>query len=211
MARRTKEEAEETRNQILDAAERVFQENGVSRASLAEIAAAAGVTRGAIYWHFQNKTDLFRAMFDRLLLPLQTLGLAGENEGEPDPLGHIRHLMIEILRRVELSTQSRRILGILRFKCEYTGELIELQEQMSLLSRDCDRRIAKVLNNAVSRGQLPGDLDCQRAAVCLHALMVGLEHNWLLTQSFPLAEQAESLIDAALDMLRSAPALRIGQ
>lgn len=54
MARRTKEEAEETRIQILDAAERVFYDKGVSRASLAEIASDAGVSRGAIYWHFEN-------------------------------------------------------------------------------------------------------------------------------------------------------------
>ena len=58
MVRRTKEEAQETRNSILDAAERVFFEKGVSRTSLADIAQAAGVTRGAIYWHFAHKSDL---------------------------------------------------------------------------------------------------------------------------------------------------------
>ena len=47
MARRTKEEAQATRVQILDAAERVFHAQGVSRASLAEVAKAAGVSRGA--------------------------------------------------------------------------------------------------------------------------------------------------------------------
>ena len=49
MVRKTKEEAQETRSAILDAAELVFKENGVSRTSLAEIATAAGVTRGAVY------------------------------------------------------------------------------------------------------------------------------------------------------------------
>ena len=48
MARRTKAEAEQTREQILDAAEAVFLDRGVARASLAEIAQAAGVTRGAV-------------------------------------------------------------------------------------------------------------------------------------------------------------------
>ena len=62
MVRRTKEEAQETRNRILDAAERVFVERGVGRSSLNEIATAAGVTRGAIYWHFQDKADVFNAM-----------------------------------------------------------------------------------------------------------------------------------------------------
>lgn len=42
MARRTKEEAEETRQRILDAAEHLFHERGVSRTSLADIASGAG-------------------------------------------------------------------------------------------------------------------------------------------------------------------------
>ena len=71
MARRTKEEAQETRGRILDAAESVFHEKGVAHSSLAEIAQVAGVTRGAIYWHFKDKADLFEAMMDRVTLPLE--------------------------------------------------------------------------------------------------------------------------------------------
>jgi TetR/AcrR family acrAB operon transcriptional repressor len=48
VARRTKDAALETRNALLDTAERVFSERGVSHTSLADIAKAAGVTRGAI-------------------------------------------------------------------------------------------------------------------------------------------------------------------
>ena len=71
MVRRTKDEALETRNRILDAAERVFGERGVSRTSLEDVATAAGVTRGAIYWHFNDKSDLFTAMVNRVTLPME--------------------------------------------------------------------------------------------------------------------------------------------
>lgn len=54
MVRRTKEEAQETRQQILEAAEKAFHARGVARTTLADIAKLAGVTRGAIYWHFQD-------------------------------------------------------------------------------------------------------------------------------------------------------------
>ena len=57
MVRRTKEDAVATRNSLLDAAERVFYDKGVSRASLGDIAQAAGATRGAIYWHFKDNAD----------------------------------------------------------------------------------------------------------------------------------------------------------
>ena len=210
MARRTKEEAQATRVQILDAAEQVFQAQGVSRASLAEVAKAAGVTRGAIYWHFENKIDLFQAMLERLHLPLEELARASEDEDEPDPLGCMRDLLIMALTRLASEPQTRRTHDILRYKCEYTGELLGLRERMQALSIECDQRIAKALGNAVSRGQLPADLDCQRAAICLHAYIEGLEANWLLVPNYDLTTQAPSLVEAVLDMLRSSPALRLG-
>ncbi|MGQ7959565.1 TetR family transcriptional regulator [Pseudomonas sp. SP16.1] len=209
MARRTKEEAEATRLQILDAAELVFHAQGVSRASLAEVAKAAGVSRGAIYWHFDNKLDLFQAMLERLRLPLEDLARASESEDEPDPLGRMRELLITALTRLAQEPQTRRIHDILRYKCEYTDELVDLRERLRALSVECDQRIARALGNAVSRGQLPAQLDCRRAAVCLHAYIEGVEANWLLVPDFDLAAQAPALVDAVLDMLRSSPALRL--
>ncbi|GLZ89363.1 TetR family transcriptional regulator [Metapseudomonas resinovorans] len=210
MARRTKEEAEETRVQILDATERVFHEKGVSRASLAEIAAAAGVSRGAIYWHFENKSDLFQAMLERIHMPLEQLARASESEDEPDPLGRMHQLLVRLLKRVELDPQSRRIHEILRFKVEYTEELGDLRQQIQDLSAECDERIAKALRNAVSRGQLPRDLDCRRAAVSVHAYMEGIQTNWLLApDGYSLADEAESLVNSLMDMLTFSPALRV--
>ncbi|MCO6055102.1 TetR family transcriptional regulator [Pseudomonas sp. MOB-449] len=209
MARRTKEEAEETRVQILDATERVFHEKGVSRASLAEIAAAAGVSRGAIYWHFENKTDLFQAMLERIHMPLEELARASESEDEPDPLGRMHQLLVRLLKRVELDPQSRRIHEILRHKVEYTKELGDLRQKMQDHSTECDLRIAKALRNAVSRGQLPADLDCDRAAISLHAYMEGIQTNWLLVpDGYSLADEAESLVNSLMDMLTFSPALR---
>ncbi len=62
MVRRTKEDAQETRNRILDTAVEVFNRQGVAETSLNDIAREAGVTRGAIYWHFANKVSMFDAM-----------------------------------------------------------------------------------------------------------------------------------------------------
>ncbi len=53
---KTQQEAQETRQHILDAALRLFSQQGVSSTSLGEIAKAAGVTRGAIYWDFKDKS-----------------------------------------------------------------------------------------------------------------------------------------------------------
>ena len=85
MARRTKSEAAITREQLLDAAERVFRERGVTRTSLAEVAAAAGVTRGAVYWHFRDKADLFDAMCERATLPLEQAAYTRRHDGPRRP------------------------------------------------------------------------------------------------------------------------------
>jgi AcrR family transcriptional regulator len=60
MVRRTRDEALATREALLDAAERVFCASGVTRATLGDVASAAGVTRGAVYWHFRDKGETVR-------------------------------------------------------------------------------------------------------------------------------------------------------
>jgi TetR/AcrR family acrAB operon transcriptional repressor len=91
MARRTKEEALATRHLILDTAEHVFLRRGVTRTSLQEIAQEAGLTRGAIYWHFQNKADVFDAMMQRVKLPMvANLNCHPQQEAQ-NPLQHLRH------------------------------------------------------------------------------------------------------------------------
>lgn len=83
MARHTKEVALETSSRILDVAECIFSAKGVSRTSLADIARASGVTRGAIYCHFENKEDVFTAMFDRVLMPLAEINTAMVAPSDP--------------------------------------------------------------------------------------------------------------------------------
>jgi AcrR family transcriptional regulator len=66
VARRTADEAEQTRQAIVGAAHDLFAADGFAATSTAAVVEAAGVTRGALYHHFADKTDLFRAVFERL-------------------------------------------------------------------------------------------------------------------------------------------------
>ena len=97
MARRTKEEAQQTRCNIMSTALDLFCQQGLARTSLTDIAKATDLTRGAIYWHFQNKVDLFQAMLERLHLPLEELAQASEREDEPNPLGQTRELLVRLI------------------------------------------------------------------------------------------------------------------
>ena len=209
MVRRTKEEAQETRSQILEAAEKAFYERGVARTTLADIAALAGVTRGAIYWHFSNKADLLQAMLDTLQEPLDEMARASENEEELDPLGCMRKLLIHLFHQVALDPKTRRINEILFHKCEFTDEMCDLRQQRRTVSLDCNVRIELALRNAMNRGQLPENLDTARAAISIHAFIDGILYHWLLApDSFQLHRDAERWVDTGLDMLRFSPALR---
>ena len=209
MVRRTKEEAQETRQQILEAAEKAFHARGVARTTLADIAKLAGVTRGAIYWHFQDKGELVQALLDSLREPIEALAQAGESEDEPDPLGCMRKLLIQLMQQMLHEPRTRRINEILHHKCEFTDDMCEIRQQRQATTRDCYESIALTLTNAVRRGQLPADMDPQRAAIAIFAYIDGIIGSWLLLpDSFDIAGDAERWVDTGLDMLRLSPSLR---
>lgn len=210
MARRTKEEARETRNRILDAAEQVFHDKGVSRTSLADIAAAAGVTRGAIYWHFANKGELFTAMFDRVLLPLDEL--AAERGQPVDPLRGLADKLKWCLRAVTTDPRRRRVFDILFLKCEFVDEMGPVKARHQTSMEEGIGKIGADLRLAVEIGQLPPDLDTQRAALFVHAFIGGcLRDALMMPPSIDYAAQADAFVEACMETLRTATALRNGK
>src|SRR5438270_1201693 len=128
MARRTREEALATRAQILDAAERVFHDKGVAHASLEDIAAAAQVTRGAIYWHFRDKAELFDAMMQRVVLPVEAISEGADCCEQADPLELLRRTAIDVLLRTARDAKTRRVFEIAYHKCEYVGDAAGVRE-----------------------------------------------------------------------------------
>src|SRR4029453_9780766 len=97
MVRRTKVEAAATREALLDAALGVFRDRGVAHTSLEEVAASAGVTRGAVYWHFKDKADLSPALGKRVRLPMETMVVFAGETPHDDPLGALRALAVNCL------------------------------------------------------------------------------------------------------------------
>jgi TetR/AcrR family acrAB operon transcriptional repressor len=212
MARCTKEESLETRSRILDAAEDVFYEKGVAHTSLAEVAQAANVTRGAIYWHFKNKSDLFVAMCERVSLPMEAMVKASADEFASDPLGQLRSACIFILREAMLNAHSRKVLAIMFHKCEFVDAADPIQVRQQESFHNGTANIERILGNAVKKAQLPSTLDTRLAAVMFHASLSGLLNNWLFSPvEFDLAQDAEKLIDACMTTLHAADSLHDAQ
>ncbi len=204
MARKTKMAAQETRTRLLDAAVDVFHAEGVSRATLAGIASAAGVTRGAVYWHFRNKTDLFHAMFDRVRLPLEEMAEVGTLQGNLDPLGELRRTLIYLFEQTGRDPAFRKVFDILFNKWERVAEFAQLMERDLEIRRQALLRLERVFRNAAQHGQLPATVDVSFAAVLTQNFVSGTLRNWLTdTDSNDLAADAPRLADAILELLQS--------
>jgi len=208
MARRTKEEALETRSRILDAAEVVFHDRGVANASLEDIAAEAKVTRGAIYWHFKDKAELFDAMMQRVALPVEDiLERAGGGHGNVEPLEVLRRATVDVLLRTARDARVQRVFDIAYHKCEYVGDAAGVRDRHIASQAECLKTIESAMRACVDSGALPRSVNPREAAIGALSLVSGLIANWVLApRSFSLERHAESLVNIWFRGLATAPA-----
>lgn len=189
MARRNKAEAEQTRLQIIDAARRVFHAHGVSRSTLDQIAREAGVTRGAVYWHFVDKQDLFFAMREQATLPLVDQvdeDLLDETE---DPLEGIRAAMLRILMILEGDTAIREVFQIIIFRCEYVDEFAPVLERINASCANLVAKLEGAYRRAGERGLLQAGLDPALLARDSVAFLTGTIDRWLAEPGMPAATE----------------------
>ena len=206
MVRRTKEAALATREALIDAAQRVFRREGVSRTSLAEIAAEAGVTRGAIYWHFRDKAELVDAMCERTVLPLDAAMSRLADAARNDPLGTARSLAVDALMQLARDGRTQAVFEILFHKCELVGELAERSAAQQSDRRQCLSSVEALLDLAAAKGELPADTDTRLATHMMHAYVIGLMHEWVLDpEAYDLATAAPALIDTCIAGLKARP------
>ena len=180
MVRQTKENAEITRQRIIDAAREVFLSRGVSRTSMEQIATKAGLTRGAIYWHFSNKTDLFSALREQVLLPL--IDRMDDNlpvESNDDPLGQIGKFLSGTIDALNESSDTRQTFEIMMVKCEYVEELTQVLEQTLLNCERVSKKIEQLYERAETKGQLKVSDSPAILAMDTHLFFSGLIHLWV--------------------------------
>ncbi|MCX9157060.1 TetR family transcriptional regulator [Niveibacterium sp. 24ML] len=202
MVRRTKEQAEATREQLLDAAEALFCNTGVASTTLDLIARAAGVTRGAVYWHFKNKAEIFEAVCDRATSPMGTMLDTLANDPGDDPLGALERQAGDILILVATDARIRSVLEILFRGFDGGPEFAEYLAREEQNKRQCRCQIQSILEVAVARNQLPPHVKPADAAVAVTAFVGGLMHDWVIDQDYDLANMARWLTKIFFNGLR---------
>jgi TetR/AcrR family acrAB operon transcriptional repressor len=204
MARRTKEDALATRDSILDAAEQLFVKQGVSGTTLQHIATAAGVTRGAIYWHFLDKGAMFNAMMERVKMPLESAMLLFDQANAADPLEALRESMMRVFRMTVEDPMARRVFEIATLKMEFTDELNAVRERRKQNQLGWMARTESRIREGIASGQVKAGVDPYAVALGLWAIIDGLLRAWLLDpQEFDLVKLGGQIVDTHLESLRA--------
>jgi TetR/AcrR family transcriptional regulator, acrAB operon repressor len=177
----------------------VFQAQGVSGTSLADIAEAAGTTRGAIYWHFKDKADLYNAMIERVSLPLEHSFREAAAGASGDPLQLLRGAVQFALRRITDDPQTRRVFEVATQKVEYIESLSAVRQRHLAVRAENIEALKAVLKQAARHRDVRLALPAEAAAHGLHSLADGLIQNWLLDPSaFDLVACGRKTVDAYL-------------
>lgn len=168
----------DTRTRILEAAQRMFAELGFANASLDKVASDAGMTKGAVYWHFSSKHDLFLALLEHSLqqqlrqLPAQIEQLFMSNDPEVS-LAELLQAQLDCLEQesggsmlfLEFITSSRdpEIRAKLR---EVHGRIID--------------GVSAMIKEMQQKGKISAHLDPNAISLAIDALLKGYVIEWLI-------------------------------
>lgn len=193
--RRSKDDAEQTRLSILLAAERLFSERGMANTSLEQVAREAGVTRGAIYWHFQDKSAVLQALRQKFRPPQDELTEEALAESTEDVFVVFERSATSFLRLFASDVSRQRIFKIL------TGLPLDTSDPEAMEGWNLTLRLAQ---RAYATGILAPDIPPDEAALLLSILLNGLLNQWLTDQSaFDLEVVGMKILRRQLEMMRA--------
>lgn len=202
MARKTKEDAFITRQRIINVAISEFSTQGFASTSLADIASAAGVTRGAIYWHFKNKEELFNEIWQQSARYSLYVSEKIHSENKDNPLKALQETLTYILRAAVSDPQQKSLMKIMFHKCEFTKEMTPRSEIRRMVYFE-EERLSSTLKRCVTLNQLPSKLNIEQSVIIIRAYMSGLIENWLLcSENYDLNSNASGLVDNLITLLK---------
>ena len=192
--------AVDKRDAILRAATQVFAQRGFFNAQVADVAKAAGVAAGTVYLYFRSKDDLLVSLFERTMKAAIAEGRTAL-AGTVDP----RERLLRIAR-LHLERLGRdRDLAIV-----FQVELRQSTKFMERFSSSYLREYLGIIRETVEAGQADGlfrrDVSATAAAKILFGALDEMATNWMLSRrKYPLADDAETVIDLFLNGVGSRP------
>lgn len=192
--KRTKEEAAETRRLILDSALKIFSQKGYAVARLEDVAEDAGVTRGAIYWHFENKYKLYCELFEKFSSKILNR-LDEILKTDLTPLSKIQQIMREIFVCIEEDKEYRAIEEMSLFKTELTDELKGIFQEHSRCIHFVSEALKQLIREGIAAGEVNAGIDPDITAMAIVSYIGGVKSTWLMDRTaFSPKRCADSLI-----------------
>lgn len=189
------------RSLILDAARRVFEQDGLDGASLRAIARAAGYTPGAIYFHFPNKEAIYGALLDESLDRLNAALDAATKGAASDPATQFRTAAMAFYDFYAANPRDLD-LGFYLFRDGMRPRGLSRDLDAALNSKLVDA-LRPVASAARALGMAGDDADAATADVFAHAaglLLLENTHRIRLFRANPRALM-ERYVDGALNIL----------
>ena len=186
MARKSKEEAQETRNRLLASALDIMSEKPFSKVSMSEIAQNVGFSKGAMYWHFKNKEDLLIHLLKTSVQDEKGLWPEGRIPGSLDEIGlYFRDKMEKALK----NDHFKKIYRVMQRRNEWPETVRRKIVEMMHSEMERERRmVEKVL--AEARGNAGKEISLKERSSLITAVFHGLFISQLeKTYSIDLAKQ----------------------
>ena len=200
--RRTKEEAAVTRATVLKAALAVFSAKGYAAASLDDVAREAKVTRGAIYWHFKSKADLYNTLVEELSARGASVVQDAVAEGGTF-IEILRRIFVRLCAVIEDDKDARAVMELGLFKTGFAPELQAGRKKQLEAGHAQIAGIAEAMRMGITQGVLRDDLDPTDMARAFIAFENGAIQMWLTApKSFSLKGSAEAFADILIEGLK---------
>ncbi|MCB1604803.1 MAG: TetR family transcriptional regulator [Xanthomonadales bacterium] len=177
--RKTKEQAQKTKETILMAALDCFSKKGYFNTSLDDIARSASVTRGAVYWHFKNKPEIFDALHDSLHQPFIQMITQDLEKSDDHPLKQLEHLVIFMLKNLESNQTKKRTLRLF-YQCDYSGDLLQFKQKHQDKKISSLELLSYYFERAQKKGQLTEEANPDILTLTLHCFLRGILYEYLI-------------------------------
>lgn len=202
MARKTKEEAERTYHALLDSATKLFIHQGIAKTTLNDIATEAGMTRGAVYWHFDNKDAVIRALWERNAKALHESFTTELRHLDPNaPAEHFRHTIKELVQRVVTQPELGQAIRIVMHSVEFTDEQTDLQRFLTARHIEIHDTMEQAFTTLKRRKALSSPLPATLLSQAFMSYLLGMIHIYLEPgiKKLDLKKSGDQLLDLFLD------------